>query len=393
MHVLVLTFHNVLVPQYGGALRVAVLLDQLLRQDIRVSVIRFRSVGDAPSLLDPRLPVRDVVVPLSYPLAPLAIFTHLQSPMAERFALDFHHEQPIDLIQSDPPWVALTGAHLAHRLGIPHVLLSQNCESTLATYITRTAVARRLPLIGNWVADFNVALLQWAEKRVVAEADLTLTPSATDRDEMASIGIPIQQVELLPNGTNVRPRPDSVRLEVRRRLSLSPETPIVIFVGRLDYPPNREAVEVISCRIAPRCPGIVFLLVGMNPPRLAWPENVKWIGFVERVDDYLSASDLTVVPITFGSGTRIKILDAWAAGLPILSTSAAAAGLPYADGTNIVIEDSLVRFPARIEELLQSPEKLASLKHGALEAVRPYRWETIGQQYAERLKRLVTEAS
>ena len=391
MHLLALTFHNVLSPKYGGALRVALLLDQLLQQGHRASVIRFRSAGDVPSPPDPRLSVRDVVIPAGYPLAPLAAVTHLLSPMAERFALAFHREQPIDVIQSDPPWVALTGARLARRLDVPHVLLSQNCESALAAHIAKTAVARRLPLIGNWVADFNLALLQWAEKRVITEADLTLTPSTADRDEMASVGIPIRRVELLPNGTNMRPLPAKARLDVRRRLGLTPGTPTVIFVGRLDYPPNREAVEVIGCHIAPKCPGVVFMLVGMHPPPLTWPGNVRLMGFVDQVDDYLSASDLTVVPITFGSGTRIKILDAWAAGLPVLSTSAAASGLEYQNGVNIVIEDDLQRFPKRILDLLSSPANLADLSQGALEAVKPYRWEAIGRRYSERLTALVEE--
>lgn len=392
MHVLILTFHNVLAPQYGGALRVARLLDQLLRKGHRVSVMRFCLASDTPSLAHPPLSVRDLIVPGGYPLAPLAALTHFLSWSAERYALALHQEKPIDVLQSDLPWVALTGERLARRLQVPHVLLSQNCESTLATHIAKTAIARRLPLIGNWVADFNVTLLQWAEKREITLADLTLTPSTADRDEMASVGIPIQRVELLPNGTTVQPQSPSARQEMRQRLGLSSGTPTVIFVGRLDYPPNREAVEVIGCQIAPQCPQVVFLMIGLNPPQLPWPENVKQLGFVDRVDDYLNASDLAVVPITFGSGTRIKILDAWAAGLPVLSTSAAASGLKYNEGVNIFIEDDLSQFPTRIEEMFRYPQQLASLKQAALEAALPYRWEAIGQHYVERLQTLVEEA-
>jgi glycosyltransferase involved in cell wall biosynthesis len=242
------------------------------------------------------------------------------------------------------------------------------------------------------VADFNVAVVKWAERRAVARANLTLTPSAKDSEEMASVGIMPRRVEVLPNGTRVRRLPAQARIAIRDHLGLKPETPTVVFVGRLDYPPNLEAVKVICQQIAPYCPGVVFMLVGSNPPKLALPDNVRLIGSVAEVDGYLSASDLAIVPITQGSGTRIKILDAWAAGLPVLSTSAGVSGLEYQNGMNIVIEDDLGRFPDRIRELFQSPAFLADLSRGALEAVIPYRWDAIGPGYVTVLKTLVVEA-
>jgi glycosyltransferase involved in cell wall biosynthesis len=178
---------------------------------------------------------------------------------------------------------------------------------------------------------------------------------------------------------------------MRRQLGLEPHAPVAVFVGRLDYPPNLEAVKTLCIHIAPHCPNVTFLVAGINPPKIAPPNNVRLIGFVDQIESYLGAGDLAVVPITFGSGTRIKILDAWAAGLPVLSTSAAASGLEYQDGVNIVIEDDIQRFPERILELLSSPNRCVDLSRGALEAVKPYRWDAIGRRYSERLTALVEE--
>src|SRR5439155_916404 len=83
--------------------------------------------------------------------------------------------------------------------------------------------------------------------------------------------------------------------------------------------------------------------VGMNPPSIETPLNVRMVGEVERVDGCLGAADMAIVPLTRGSGTRIKILDAWAAGLPVLSTSIGASGLDYVDGHNILLEDDIAR--------------------------------------------------
>jgi glycosyltransferase involved in cell wall biosynthesis len=67
-------------------------------------------------------------------------------------------------------------------------------------------------------------------------------------------------------------------------------------------------------------------------------DNVRVLGFVDNVDEYLCASDIAIVPITYGSGTRIKVLDAWAAGVPVISTSAAISGLDYETNVNVIIE-------------------------------------------------------
>jgi glycosyltransferase involved in cell wall biosynthesis len=206
---------------------------------------------------------------------------------------------------------------------------------------------------------------------------------------MAAVGINSSGVEILPNGTRIRQSPQDDRAAMRRQLGLRPATPTVVFVGRMDYRPNQEAIAAICARIAPRCPGVMFLLVGLNPPPIATPGNVMLIGAVESVEGYLGASDLAIVPILRGSGTRIKILDAWAAGLSVLSTSLGAAGLNYQDGVNIVIEDDIDRFPERIQELVRSPAARADLRKGALAAARPYRWETLGRRYTAFLTALV----
>ncbi len=195
---------------------------------------------------------------------------------------------------------------------------------------------------------------------------------------------------MLANGTGVQPMPGE-RAKTRVELGLGQNEPTVIFVGRMDYPPNRDAIEAICGDIAPALPQARFLLVGSNPPQIETPQNVIMVGQVDTVDPYLAVSDVAIVPLLRGSGTRIKILDAWAAGLPVISTSVGASGLTYTEGRDILVEDDLAAFPSRIDELFNSPMLMERLREGALAAALPYSWEAIGERYVATLQMLADD--
>lgn len=393
MHLLVLTQNNIAPAKYGGGLRVAGLIRQARQRGHMVSVIRFVSPGEPLSArCDQGVEVRDVQAPKGYPMAPIAAAYHLLERAAVRHALALNGISPVSVVQSDVPWASLSGHRVASRLGVPHLLLSMNCETTLARQFSRDGRARKLPLVGNLLADFNVEVVRRAEKRSIELATLTVTPSRGDIREMEEAGIRPLRVAVLPNGTNVKPVPEA-RSATRAALGLGEQDPAVLFVGRMDYPPNLEAVEAICNTIAPMCPWARFFLVGSNPPQMAAPSNVTVVGQVEAVEPYLAAADLSIVPLLRGSGTRIKILDAWAAGLPIISTSIGASGLDYADGRDILIEDDLSAFPRRIEELLASPGIMRALNEGALAAAVPYSWDALGSGYVETLRAASGEAT
>jgi glycosyltransferase involved in cell wall biosynthesis len=391
MHLLVLTQNNIAPARYGGALRVDALIRGLQARGHRVSVIRFVSPGEPPSVEGSAgLSVLDVQTPAGYPTPPVAAAYHLLGNVAVRHAIKINRAAPVSLVQSDVPWAALTGHRIARRLGVRHVLMSMNCETTLARQFSHDSFARKLPLVGGLLAGLNLEVLRRAEKFSVETADLTATPSSGDISEMASVGIQPRRAVLVPNGTAVRPRPEA-RAEVRRGLGVGDDEPVALFVGRMDYPPNLEAAGAICNVIAPGCPQVRFLLVGSNPQRMQTPPNVTIVGQVDSVEPYLSAADVSLVPLSRGSGTRIKILDAWAAGLPVISTSIGASGLTYLNRTNILIEDDLRRFPGRIAGLLESSQLQLTLKEGALAAAASYAWDSIAGEYEEALRVLASE--
>src|SRR5215471_15196951 len=141
-----------------------------------------------------------------------------------------------------------------------------------------------------------------------------------------------------------------------------PEDPhLIVFTGAMDWLPNVDGatflVREILPRIRKRDPDAHLLVVGSNPTELlvrtlAGP-SVRFTRSVEDVRPYLRQARLVVVPLRIGGGTRLKILEAWALGKPVVSTTIGAEGLPIQDGTNIALADSAEAFAQRVIELLK----------------------------------------
>jgi glycosyltransferase involved in cell wall biosynthesis len=125
----------------------------------------------------------------------------------------------------------------------------------------------------------------------------------------------------------------------------------VVFIGTTRYPPNFFAVEEICRTIAPACPGIEFWIVGdpVFAPRRV-PGNVRILGLVPSTAVPLAAARIAIAPLRHGSGSRLKILEYLAAGVPVVATRKAAEGLELRDGCDVRLADS----PAETIEALRS---------------------------------------
>jgi glycosyltransferase involved in cell wall biosynthesis len=388
VHLLLLTQHDISVPRDNNSLRVAALAVQFCAEGNSVSVIRFKRENESPSSPGAPFPVHDLPLPRGSGPAPLATLNHLMDKDAEKLALTLNKSKRIDMVQSDVSWAALSGIRIARKLHVPHVFLPHECETMLAKQLTDAVQARRGQISGTPLADLNMSVVQWAEKRAVEGSALMLAPSVEQIGEMASVGIKPHKVEVFPNGTGVYPLTREARMEMKAYLGLWLETPTAVFMGRQDNSACMEAAEFICRQIAPRCPGVIFMIVGLNMPRLGVPSNVLVVGPVDRIDMYLGAADIEIMPLLSGESASMRILDAWAAGLPVISTSLGAANLRYSDGTNILIEDDMSRFPSRVMGLLTQPQLLQKLAAGALEAAYPFRWEVLGKRYTQSLQAL-----
>lgn len=213
---------------------------------------------------------------------------------------------------------------------------------------------------------------RWAalERCIAARTDAVVVCSDLD---LARLGVP--NAIVVPNGYDAPDSPTG-RLQVG-------EPPVVTLQGVLFYPPNFDAVKWLVSEIAPklrvRLPAAQVRLVGPeSPPVRAMhdPPRVTVTGRVEDITTELALADIVAVPIRFGSGTRIKILEAFAHRIPVVTTTMGAEGIDVSDGEHLLLADTADDFADACARLLQDVPLRQRLVDNAERLVRErYTWD------------------
>ena len=135
----------------------------------------------------------------------------------------------------------------------------------------------------------------------------------------------------------------------------------------------------------PKIEDAVFIIIGKNPPE--WLKNIALgkanvmvLDYVSNIEDYIVSSDLCIVPICSGSGTRLKILEYMAAGKPIVSTVVGAEGIPLESGVNAILLDKVdSSFVDSVRYLLSNEVVAKELGSAAKRLSMRFSWKCIGK--------------
>lgn len=177
-----------------------------------------------------------------------------------------------------------------------------------------------------------------------------------------------------------------------------PSTPVadLVFVGSMDWMPNIDGMKWFITEILPRIrkrrPGCSLAIAGRKPsPEIvnlaAAGSGIQVTGTVPDVRPYLWGSAVSIVPLRVGGGTRLKIYEAMAARVPVVSTSIGAEGLDVEHGGNILIADQPAEFAERCVELLADSALRTRISESAFELVQTrYSWEVICGKFEELLQ-------
>jgi len=147
----------------------------------------------------------------------------------------------------------------------------------------------------------------------------------------------------------------------------------MLFLGSFRHTPNQVALDWFSRHVLPlivqKLPDARLLVAGSDPPpRHAFPDPlgaIDLLGFVEDIQPLFSECALFICPIRSGSGIRVKLLEAFASGIPVVSTRLGAEGLAREDEEFCALADDPETFAARVVELLTDAEKAARMAERA----------------------------
>ncbi len=231
------------------------------------------------------------------------------------------------------------------------------------------------------------------ESKFIPAFDLILATSALDCQRLQTFSR-TENLAMIPNGTAVNP-------PLGRPTRTGP--PTVGFLGSLDYPPNEAAVIDLLNHIWPRIieqfPAAQLLIAGecssATVRKIARSmSSVRLLGPLAEVESFLDRLDVMIVPLRHGSGTRIKILDAWARGLPVVSTTKGAEGLEHTEGEDIFIADTPPELAGAVVRLLSDPTLRQRLGSRTVERIKSlYSWTAIGKRLTDLLEARLLHAN
>jgi polysaccharide biosynthesis protein PslH len=224
------------------------------------------------------------------------------------------------------------------------------------------------------------------EERVCQAAKHIVAVSEADARAMQSL-YGVRNVAAVPTGVDVgyfTPWFNAPRL-----------TTDLVFLGSMDWRPNIDGIRWFAANVLPlirrKLPECSLAVVGRNPTpeilRLAAVDaRIHVTGTVEDVRPYLWESAVSIVPLRIGGGTRLKIYEAMAAKIPVVSTTIGAEGLDVRDGENIALADSPEAFAERCLALLGSADARCKQSQAAWEMVSAcYSWEVVSRKFEQLL--------
>lgn len=180
------------------------------------------------------------------------------------------------------------------------------------------------------------------------------------------------------------------------------EAGALLFCGTLSYPPNADAVRWLAREIVPRVrreePGARLTVVGRGaPPDLqalaAADPAIELLGWVDDLGPRFAAAAVALAPLRSGGGTRLKVIEALAAGRAMVATTIGAEGLDLEDGVHLRLADDAEQIAAATVELLRDPGARRRLGSAGRERVRErYDWTSIADAFAADVARWVERA-
>jgi glycosyltransferase involved in cell wall biosynthesis len=301
---------------------------------------------------------------------------------------------PFDVVHADQLWMApyaLHGRRVKGNSAQPRLVLDQH--NAVFQIPQRLAQHEPNPLKRAVLALEAHKLVRY-EKNICRQFDEVVWVTEEDRVALDLQGE--STASELPHSSSLQPPrssviPICVDVEAQTLIPRRPDAYRVTFLGGLHWPPNAEGILWLATHIWPevskRLPEACLTIIGKSPPRSLLKmssSSVEITGYVDNPVPYLEETAVFVVPLQAGGGMRVKIVEAWSRGLPIVSTPIGAEGVLTKHGENILLASSDNTFAEAVVSIFQQPDLASRLATGGrATAERRYDWRTSYQAWDE----------
>jgi glycosyltransferase involved in cell wall biosynthesis len=345
MNVLMLTAYPPVLEMHGGGVRMYHNI-RILAQRHRVRVISFVESDEERERLNTVREMCESVtairrVPDFRPhwlsLQPFMV-CEFNTPEMHRAVDDAFRQDHVDVLQCEYLQMAQFRRHGTFSILTAHEARSRNLKEEFSS---ETDPLLRVRLFYHWMQ-----MLRY-EVKETRKFDRVVTMTGEDAAYLRSY----------PNGANIRTIPIGIDLD---RFAARPESvgrPVeVLFVGNFRHDPNIEAVRFLIREIAPHFPGIRFVFPGRHAPSdWAAGPNVVFPGYVPDIRDmYSRPNTIVMAPLFSGSGQRVKLLEAFAMGCPVVTTPIGATGFPVRHGEEALLANTAAEFSDALRVLAGS---------------------------------------
>lgn len=278
-----------------------------------------------------------------------------------------------------------TSGYLQDKIKIPQVLGTENIEwQVYFEYAKR----QKLPFF-KYPMLLESLRIKWFEERTWRKADACLSVSQENLEEIEKVSG--KKGYLIPNGVDLE------FFQFRKVINHRPST--LLFVGNFAYIQNQDAVRFLVKEIFPlirkEAKTVQLLIVGRNPTREIEKyaaADIKIRTDIEDIREAYGQSDILLAPIRAGSGTKFKVLEAMASGLPVVTTSIGIEGIKAKDGKEAIVRDDPRELAWEVVQLLSNKSRRQQLgKAGRALVEKLYDWKEISKNLVKVYQELVYE--
>jgi len=317
---------------------------------------------------------------------PYSIRRYYSSKM-ERLIKKLINSENFDLIHCDSLQMSF---NLRSVNSIPKVLTEHNVESQ----IWQRWASEEKNFLKRYFIKGQYKKISCYEFEILKMFDCCIAVSEEDK-KIIEENSQIKKVWVVPNGVDC----DYFDPDKMKSLHLLEKEFSLIFTGSLDWYPNQDALIYFFTEIYPllkkRIPQISINIVGRNPSKsiLKFARRDNSINIVGRVEDirpFIFASQIFVVPLRIGGGTRLKILEAMAMAKPVISTSVGAEGLGVTHEENIILADNPYEFASKILRLFEDKNLREKIGKNARQFVKEkYDWNIVAEKLVKVWKEMI----